>query len=60
MNLSLKLKILENYQSQADFAQVVNADESLVSRIVRGRRKLDTDKQIQWARALGCQPRDIF
>ena len=60
MNLQLKIKILENYPSQADFAQVVNADESTVSRIIRGRRTLDLDKQLIWAAALKSTPRELF
>lgn len=60
MNLSLKFKIFGKFNSQADFAQVVNADESLVSRVIRGRRKLDPERQLVWARALDCNPKDIF
>lgn len=60
MNLSLKIKILEKFPSQADFAQVVNADESTVSRIIRGRRALDPDKQFIWAKALNSTPAELF
>lgn len=60
MNLSLKFKILEKFSSQANFAQVVKADESTVSRIIRGRRTLDPELQLIWAKALGCNPKDIF
>ncbi len=60
MNLSLKFKIIEKYPSQADFSQVVNADESTVSRIIRGRRTLDADKQIEWAEVLNSAPADLF
>ena len=60
MNLSLKFKILEQFPSQADFAQAIDADESTVSRIIRGRRRLDPAKQLIWAKALGCKPKDIF
>jgi len=60
MNLKLKEKIVEKYGTQADFAQVIEMDDSLISKIIRGRRKLDPEKQIEWANALGCQPKDIF
>ena len=60
MNLSLKFKILEKFSSQADFAQAVNTDESTVSRIIRGRRTLNPEMQLIWAKALGCNPKDIF
>jgi plasmid maintenance system antidote protein VapI len=36
MNLILKAKIVENYGTQADFAQVIGIDETIVSRVVRG------------------------
>ena len=60
MNLSLKFKILEKFSSQADFAQLVKADESTVSRIIRGRRTLNPEIQLIWAKALGCNPKEIF
>ncbi len=60
MNLKLKAKIVEKYGTQADFAPVINTDESLISKIIRGRRKLDTEMQFVWAKALGCRPEDIF
>ena len=60
MNIQLKFKILEKYPSQADFAQAVDCHESLVSRIIRGRRELDPAKQIAWAQALDSTPRELF
>jgi plasmid maintenance system antidote protein VapI len=60
MNLKLKAKIVEKYGTQADFAQVIDIDDTLISKIIRGRRKLDPDKQFEWAKALGCKPKDIF
>ena len=60
MNLKLKAKIIEKYGTQADFAPVINTDESLISKIIRDRRKLDIAMQFVWAKALGCKPEDIF
>jgi len=60
MNKSLKLKIIEKFDTQADFAQVVNEDESIISRVIRGRRELNPEKQRAWARALKCKPEEIF
>lgn len=60
MNLILKAKIIENYGTQADFAQVVGIDETIVSRVVRGRRALDEGNKSMWAEALGCRLEDIF
>jgi len=60
MNLKLKAKIVEKYGTQADFAQVVKMDDSLISKIIRGRRKLDIEKQIYWAEALDSTAKELF
>lgn len=60
MNKKLKAKIFEKFGTQGDFAQAVSVDETFVSKIIRGRRKLDPDKRFIWAKALGCKPKDIF
>ena len=60
MNKSLKAKIVEKYGTQADFAEAIETDETIISRIIRGRRQLDSEKQLIWAKALGCKSKDIF
>jgi len=60
MNKILKAKIVERYGTQADFAEAIDTDETIISRIIRGRRTLDPKMQIIWAKALGCNPKDIF
>jgi len=60
MNRKLKAKIVEHFGTQSDFAQAIGADETIISRIIRGRRMLSPEKQIIWAKALGCKPKDIF
>ena len=60
MNLKLKSKIVEKFESQANFAQVVKTDESIISRVVRGRRSLPVETQKKWADTLFCKPEDIF
>lgn len=60
MNLNLKVKIIERFHTQADFAQSIGADDSLVSRVVRDRRQLSDEKKTLWAKALGCKPEEIF
>ena len=60
MKKKLKAKIFEKFGTQGDFAQAVNVDETIVSKIIRGRRKLDFKKQSIWAAALRCKPKDIF
>ena len=60
MNWLLKKKILEVYGTQADFANAIKTDETLVSRVVRGRRMLSPAIQKIWADVLRCKPKDIF
>jgi hypothetical protein len=60
LNLKLKARIIEKYGSQVDFSEAIKIDETLVSKVVRGRRTLDLEKQIVWADALQCKPKDIF
>ena len=60
MNKILKAKIVERFGTQADFANAIDTDETIISRIIRGRRQLDSEKQLIWAKALGCSPKDIF
>ena len=60
MNRKLKAKIIENFGSQADFSQVIECCETVISRVVRGRRSLSADVQQKWAKALKCKCEDIF
>jgi hypothetical protein len=60
MNKILKAKIIEIYGTQADFAQAVKTDEPIISRVVRNRRKLKSEQQETWAKALKCDKEDIF
>ena len=60
MNKSLKLKIIEKFGSQAEFSMAVKEDESAISRVLRGRRKLRPDDRKKWARVLGCRLEEIF
>jgi len=60
MNKTLKAKIIERYGTQADFGEAIDTDETLISRVVRGRRVLKPSIQKAWAEALGCKPKDIF
>lgn len=55
-NRVLKAKIIEHYGTQADFSQEVGDDESLVSRVIRGRRKLSKEQAAVWLKALRCDP----
>jgi len=56
MTKSLRLRILEKFESQANFAMKLKIDESVVSRIIRGRKKLTKENREKWAKALECDP----
>jgi transcriptional regulator with XRE-family HTH domain len=60
MNRKLKAKIVEHFGTQADFAQAVKIDETVVSRVVRGRRILQAEIQKQWADALQTKTCELF
>ena len=60
MNRKLKARIVEKFGTQADFAQVVKIDETIVSRVVRGRRILQAETQKQWAEVLQTPTCELF
>jgi hypothetical protein len=60
MNLKLKLKIIEKYGGQWRFAPAVDEHESVISKVIRGRKELSNEKKRIWAKALECRVRDIF
>ena len=60
MNLKLKFRIIECYGNQANFAQKMRLQESLVSRVVRERRCLSNRDQKKWAKALRLHTEHLF
>jgi hypothetical protein len=60
VNKKLKSKIVLKFGTQADFAQAIGEYQTIVSEVIRGRRRLSNYKELEWAIALGCQPKDIF
>jgi hypothetical protein len=60
MNKKLKAKIVLKFGTQADFAQAIGENPTVVSNVIRGRRPISDIKQLEWAMALGCRPIDIF
>ena len=60
MNLKLKAMIIKKFGSQAEFSMVIKKDESTISRVIRGRRKLNDKQKNIWAKALRCEPNEIF
>ena len=60
MNLQLKITIIEKFGTQADFAMAVGAREDVVSRVVRGRRKLNEAEKKHWGQILGTDAKTLF
>ena len=60
MNTKLRLKIVERFGSQAEFSTQIPEDETVISRVILGRRELSDEKKKVWAEALGCKVKDIF
>lgn len=60
VNWKLKARITERYGTQVDFAQKIGIREVDVSRVVRGRKQLQSFEQQMWAEALDCRPKEIF
>ena len=60
MNKMLKARIVEKYGNQFGFAVAAGIHESLVSKVIQGRRNLNGDEQYRWAKILGTDPNEIF
>ncbi len=56
MNKELKGLIISKFGTQFEFAQVVRTHESMISKVIRGRRSLSPKDQETWIKALGCDP----
>lgn len=60
LKAALKIKIIEAFRTQADFALSVSEHESFVSRVLRGRQHLSEEKKERWSKALGCKTDKLF
>lgn len=60
MNRKLKARIIEFYGTQSDFAERIEEDESVVSRVVRARKNLTFADRQRWAKALNCSVAELF
>ena len=59
-NFKLKAKIIERFGYQWKFAQFLEIDETIISRVLRGGRKLNNEQRQRWADALGCPVKELF
>lgn len=60
MNRRLKAEIVKKHGTQADFAKAIHLDESIVSRVIRNRKALNSDEKKKWATSLDCNVEEIF
>ncbi|MBC8180361.1 XRE family transcriptional regulator [candidate division KSB1 bacterium] len=60
MNRELKALIILKFGSQFEFARAIREHESIVSKVIRGRKTLTPEAQRLWAKKLGCSPGSIF
>ena len=60
INKPLKARIFEIFGTQEDYAEEIGEDATTVSRVIRGRRELDPERQKKWAEPLGRPPEDFF
>jgi len=59
-NLQLKGRIYSIYGDQVTFSEMLRVPESLVSRVIWGRRSLPEPEKRRWAAALRCDVNEIF
>ena len=59
-NMKLKLQIIKKFMTQADFAEALNVNEFIISKVVCGRRELPEKKKKLWAKTLDCNVNEIF
>jgi len=55
-NRILKAKIIEIFGTQADFGQALGVDDSTISKVLRGRKKLTKACAATWLKKLKCDP----
>ena len=53
---NIKIEILKKFPTQTDFASTAGLSESHVSRVLRGRKKLNGDELKIWESVLNCDP----
>jgi len=59
-NKALKAKIIEKFWNQGRFADKLEIQESLVSKVINGKMELPEKEKEVWAKALDCNKEDIF
>jgi hypothetical protein len=60
VNLSLKAAIVRKFGTQLSFCATTQEHPTVVSAIVRGRRKISEAKRRRWAQVLGADVEELF
>ena len=55
MHQNLRIEILKRFRTQADFAAALKKNDSVVSRVVQGRRRLSKIESELWQKTLKCK-----
>jgi len=53
-NKDLRLQIIKKFDTQSDFAVAAGCDDTMVSKVVNGRRQLSEQQKEVWAGLLNC------
>lgn len=59
-NLKLRGLILSKYPTQADFAQAIGVSETILSRIIKGRRGATPEQKQTISKILGVAQDELF
>lgn len=59
MNVNLRKKIKEKFNSQIAFAKAIGEHDSLVSKVLREWRDIPAERKEIWAKALDCEVEDL-
>lgn len=60
MNLKLKGKITERFNTGRNFGRVIKQDPAIISKVIHNRIDLPKEEQQRWADYLGCSTQEIF
>lgn len=60
MNLKLKGKITERFNTARNFSHVIKQDAAIISKVIHGRIDLPESEKKRWAGHLGVNSNEIF
>jgi len=60
LNTVLRLKIIEHFGKQSDFALALNSRDAFVSRVLNGREQLNDQQKTLWSKKLETPVDELF